>query len=1199
LFNCPGWSMSGGPWIKPDQTMRYLVSSEIRVTGPMKFQQTLPQPKEQFQDVALLAFPASQNPSDSLATHSPRVSCNPPLAGAERLVDGDLKAPVTIPVAAKGAFAVELETPQPFTARSLAIYPGGEAFGADCVLESADATDRLQVIRRFKFDRSNMNPGLGPMLHGPVTISFPPTTAKRFRVNFSGVYFGRLRGSTLSTQAALTEIELSGSPRVEAFVEKQLGKLHPTPTPQWDAYLWAPPLALDSPALAIAPEKEIDLSSRLAPDGTLHWDVPPGDWVILRSGMSPTGVSNAPAAAEGTGFEMDKMNRSAARAHFSAFIGEVLRRMPPAERKALKHVAADSYEVGSENWTDGFAATFRHRYGYSPLPWLPVLTGRIVGSADQSERFLWDLRRLVADRISRDYVGGLRDLSHEKGMKLWLENYGHWGFVGEFLQYGGQSDCVAGEFWTVKGLGSIEVRAASSVANIYGKSIAAAEAFTSGPKFQVAPWGLKALGDWAFCEGINHFVLSMYIHQAWDDRKPGVNAPWPTEFNRNNTWFNAAGAWVDYVRRCSFLLQQGHRVADVAYFIGEDAPKMTGIRQPHLPPGRDYDFINAEVILEKLSVKNGLLKLPQGTTYRVLALPQGAGMRPATLRKIRDLVKAGATVLGLPVVRSPSLENYPQCDEEMRKLAAQVWGSADQTPSSERSFGKGRVVWGKTLTEVLAGTGTGPDFLSETHLRFTHRVAGDRDVFFLANPSSEAVSTTTAFRISDKSPELWWPDSGRIEHPALYDAVDGTVRLPIRLGPNGAVFVVFTARVKTAGDRVVSITRNGASLLNTQFTPPPESEVPGASRAATNNFSFAIWVKPAVDTTLVVETNRGICAEPRNDVITPPCGSSFGGLTHAGCGLAVGRNGVVVFEDAEGCFAPVLVHGVPLTDWTHVAVVYREGQPSLFLNGAFAHRGLRSGFLVHPGVGEGPGVMPFRGEFGNYRQFDRVMTDLEISELAKSMPRVDTSVPEPSIEVTPARASGFEATVWQPGEYSLQTATGKSHCFSVGVVPPPAEIAGPWEVRFSPEWGGPERITFEGLVDWTTHPDEGVRYYSGAATYRKTVTLPKCDDHQRLWLDLGKVRDLATVRLNGKSLGTLWISPWRLDITAAARAGENVLEVEVVNPWNNRLVRDANLAPEKRLTFLLSPVVDKSAPLMPAGLLGPVTVRLAQRVTVK
>ena len=373
---------------------------------------------------------------------------------------------------------------------------------------------------------------------------------------------------------------MSGAARLERFVEKQLGKMHPTPLPMWDTYLWPQQAEPDAPQLAVPPGEVVDLSDRLAADGTLRWDVPAGEWVILRTGMTPTGTKNAPASPEGQGLEVDKMNRQAAQTHFDAFIGQLLKRMPASERTAFKHVVADSYEMGSQNWTDGFGELFRERYGYDARRWLPVLTGRIVGSADQSNRFLWDLRRLVADRVAMDYVGGLRDVCHQHGLKLWLENYGHWGFPAEFLQYGGQADHISGEFWATGELGSIELRAASSASHIYGMPITSAEAFTGGPFFVSTPWSLKRRGDWAVTEGINHFVLHVYIHQPSEDRRPGVNAWFGTEFNRHNTWFESSGTWIEYLRRSHFLLQQGRHVADVAYFIGEDAPKMTGVRQP-------------------------------------------------------------------------------------------------------------------------------------------------------------------------------------------------------------------------------------------------------------------------------------------------------------------------------------------------------------------------------------------------------------------------------------------------------------------------------------------------------------------------------------------------------------------------------------------------------------------------------------------
>lgn len=306
-------------------------------------------------------------------------------------------------------------------------------------------------------------------------------------------------------------------------------------------------------------------------------DVPAGEWAILRTGMASTGVTNSPAAPEATGLEIDKMNREHVRTHFDAFIGKILERIPEADRRSFKVVVQDSYETGGQNFTDDFIARFEKCYGYDPVPFLPVFEGVVVGSAETSERFLWDVRRMVADAVSYEYVGGMREVCHEHGLTTWLENYGHWGFPGEFLQYGGQSDDVAGEFWSEGELGDIENRAASSCAHIYGKSRVYAESFTcAGAAFSRYPANMKQRCDRFFAEGINSTLLTLFISQLDDGRLPGVNAAYGNEFNRNNTWYPQLNTFIEYLRRCNFMLQQGLNIADVAYFVGEDAPKMTG-----------------------------------------------------------------------------------------------------------------------------------------------------------------------------------------------------------------------------------------------------------------------------------------------------------------------------------------------------------------------------------------------------------------------------------------------------------------------------------------------------------------------------------------------------------------------------------------------------------------------------------------------
>jgi hypothetical protein len=1136
VFNGPGWSQSGGPWITAKHSMRYLVSSETRVKGPVMFRQKLAAPKEPFEQVAVLAFPA---PRADATRFSPMVRCTPAVEQAAVLADGDPATGVSFPEGAP-RFVVDLETKDAFTARTLLLYPHDGDFRVNCQLQIADDQGKFATVREFELDRRGPPPehkvNVGPMIKGPVVIAFPPRTSKHFRLVITG----------LVGKGGLAEIELTGAARLERFVEKQLGKMFPQPLPLWDAYLWPPAPEPDQIDLTVAPDRIVDLRDRIKADGTLQWDVPEGDWIILRTGMTPTGAVNHPTTIEGKGPECDKMSRAAIAAHFDGFVGKLLARMPASSRRAFRRVVIDSYEVGSENWTDGFGEDFRKTYGYDPKPWLPVLTGRIVGSADQSDRFLWDLRRLVASRIARDYVGGLRDLCHQHNLRLWLENYGHWGFPAEFLEYGGQTDELGGEFWVRDGaswtFGSVELRAASSAANIYGKPVVSSEAFTSAiSPFQLTPASLKARGDWAFCEGINHFVLHVYIHQPWEDRRPGINAWFGTEFNRHNTWFDAGRAWVDYLRRCCFLLQQGTRVADVAYFIGEDAPKMTGVRKPEVPTGCDFDYINAEVILGELSVKNGLLTLPHGTTYRALVLPELTTMRPEVLRKIVALAKAGAKVIGPTPSRSPSLQNYPRCDDEVRRLAAELH------------------------TEPRLDIP--PDFQSEKKLLFTHRRSRDADIYFVTNPQAKEIATMAMFRVAGKAPELWCPLTGRITRPAVYDEVGGTVRLPLRLGPHGSVFVVFREPAKAS--RIVSVTRNGEPLLDTKWTPPVAAEVvPG-------HFTFSVWVKPSADTTILSEVNDGVrgIGAARNDVIFP----AHGGTSNAGSGLAVGRNGVAVFEHGAAYFAPVLVHAVPLRDWTHVAVVYRDGQPSLYLDGKFVHRGLKGSRLP---LAPTETDSKFRGEVRNFESVPRSLNESEVAKLMEAMP------------ATAIELARGETLAWQPGDYELKIADGKTRTLNVAAVPAPQEITGAWEVQF-----GSEKVTFEKLDDWTTRPEESIRYYSGAATYRKVLSLQPSVLSHRIYLDLGKVNGLATVRLNGRTLGTLWLAPWRLDVTDVLRPGSNKLEIEVVNTWHNRLVGDRALPAEKRQTFVSKDTLAKDAALQPAGLLGPVVLRMAKQQT--
>ena len=419
----------------------------------------------------------------------------------------------------------------------------------------------------------------------------------------------------------------------------------------------------------------------------------------------------------------------------------------------------------------------------------------------ESDRFLWDRRRMVADKVAYDYVGGLREASHKHGLRTWLENYGHWGFPGEFLMYGGQSDEIGGEFWSERDLGDIENRAATSCGHIYGKNKISAESNTcSGRPFSRYPSVIKQRGDRFFAEGINNTLLHVYITQPYEDKDPGMNAWFGNEFNRKNTWFSQMDVYTQYLKRTNYMLQQGLNVADVAYFIGEDAPKMTGITDPALPVGYQFDYMNAEVIEKYMTVKDGLITLPHGTQYRILVLPKLETMRPELLAKIKQLVNAGAFILGPAPKRSPSLQNQPSADQEVLKLAAELWGDVDGVNVKLRKVGKGMVMNGMSMEEAFVQMNCVPDckLPVDNTIHYGHRTMKNGEIYFVTNQTDETKLFTPEFRVKGLQPELWEATTGYMRKLPVYEQKENTTAVPLKLAPYESVFVVFREKAGKA-----------------------------------------------------------------------------------------------------------------------------------------------------------------------------------------------------------------------------------------------------------------------------------------------------------------------------------------------------------------------------------------------------------------
>ncbi|MCA9235941.1 MAG: hypothetical protein KDA44_10750 [Planctomycetales bacterium] len=577
-----------------------------------------------------------------------------------------------------------------------------------------------------------------------------------------------------------------------------------------------------APADAIVPfDSIIDLTSRLREDGSLDWRIPNGEWTIIRFGYTPTMRTNHPAPDEGRGLECDKLSAAGADQHWQGMVQKVLDDIGPLAGQTLYSVLIDSYETGQQNWTHDFAAEFSKRRGYELRKYLPTITGRVVQSVDVTERFLWDFRRTIGDLFCENYFGRFAQLCHDRNLKLSIEPYGGW--TGNFhdLEVAREADIPMGEFWATRQNDWCEwsVKLAASAAHTQGRTLVGAESFTSAPSeanWTLPPDRLKAQGDHYFAAGLNRMIFHSYAHQPWPSTvQPGMTmSEYGMQLNRNNTWFNEAGAWMDYLARCQYVLQQGRFVADLCYLWNDSAPNRMRRRdelRPLPPNGYDYDAATTRDLMA-MEVQDGVLTLPSGMSYRVLVLPQGDAMRPETLRKIKQLADAGATIVGPRPTRSPSLQAYPQCDEDVLQLSESLWGEGRIAAS------------GEPLAETLNRLGVLPDFdladpAERTPFEYIHRRTEDAEVYFVTNQWKRNVQAECVFRVDGEQPELWRPTTGEQRPAPLWrSSPDGRTIVSLQLKPAESVFVVFSRQ--TAPDLHAAAANGPAGQLQAKLWLP-------------------------------------------------------------------------------------------------------------------------------------------------------------------------------------------------------------------------------------------------------------------------------------------------------------------------------------------------------------------------------------------
>jgi len=683
LGSGPGWCGTGGPWIKPEQSMQHLVSSETNVTGPIQIDSPLPRPqpripffgmgsltpevekqwREFYEDIAVLAFPTS--------------------TGTNRISDVDEKA----------------------------LY--------------------------FRAPYSSQ-PGVKPFL--PALATYPDS-----------------KNASVISHATIT-----------------------------------------------------NLTAKLSKDGRLSWDVPPGKWTIMRFGRTITGQTTRPAPKPGLGLECDKFDRAATQFHFDYYVQTLINQVSPLHKgRGLTTLHFDSWEMSSQNWSTDFRNQFKKRRGYDPLNYFPVVAGYSFDNTEISERFLWDLRQTAQELVIENHVGYLKTLGARHGLKFSLEPYDL--NPCSDLELGTVADIPQCEFWS-KGYGfSTEYSCfeATSIAHTGGHSIVAAEAFTANPgeDWRLYPGNMKDQADWALCCGINRIIFHRYQHQPWLDRFPGMTmGDYGVHWDRTQTWWNMAEGFHTYLARCQQMLRQGHQVADILYLVPEGAPMVfrppESATQSGLPDRKGYNFDGCapSTLIKSATVKNGRITLPDGMNYSILVLPRFETMTPKLLQKIVQLTKAGATVIGNPPKKSPSLVDYPTCDQKIAHLANTLW--PPNSSASENSVGKGRIIPDTDKTpglypcyefteQILKKMDISPDFQSTGNLRYIHRKTDDADIYFIANRETHPQTIQCQFHVTGSHPELWNPVTGQRRILPQFSHNGKMTQIPIKLDSTESMFIVF------------------------------------------------------------------------------------------------------------------------------------------------------------------------------------------------------------------------------------------------------------------------------------------------------------------------------------------------------------------------------------------------------------------------
>jgi len=1178
IHNCEGWSMAGGPWITPEMSMKRLTWTSAYTKGDGKEQTfTLKEPLMQrnyYEDIAVVAWkntkPSKLKFQEMLEEIYPATEESgleqPPnylfdgINGQYRAIFAKQRSHDFVSY----GIAMKLKEPVEIRAAYL-LYAFQHDITKGLILEASDDGVNYKKVADIEMSGQENY------------FEFEPVKAKYWRL---------IRYKQPPTRRVLLGHEsnfIMNFKEIELIAVGEKSKLRSSipEVAKKTAQITdnKPPLKFDRdfPASDSVSEKDIYVfRNGINPDGTFTW-TPPNDgaeYTIARIGCTTTGKEVHPTTKGGKGLETDKFSAEATELHFNSYAKKMIDAVGNLSPDTFFLVETDSWEAGCQNWTKDFDKIFKDKTGYEFFKYFPVFAGESIVSGDNTEKFLADFREVASSLVINNFYGKMRECINAQGMLYEAEPHpaNEVTFFNEMDTFM-QADIPMDEIWqqprepgvvrASSGYGSH--KACTSAAHFYGKKYISCESATSmSGNWAQTPWNIKGTTDTVLMGGFNSIVYHSYTHQP-DERAPGWQMePWGIALNRKMPWWNYSKDFFSYINRTQYMLQQGKFATDILHFFADEIPQSKP-KEIALPHEYHYDIINSTGVRDFMRVEDGFIVSPGNMKYKVMFVSPHITFKLESLRKLKELVEAGATI---SVTKNNqfyfSKIGGEKAEQEWNNLFAEIFKDGSKQIFS---LGKGKIFVGHEPMEVLKALDILPrikfeiaDAPSNSIMWQMREFQDSAKWFYLINAKNENLEANVSFRVSGKDVFFWYPESGKTIQAPIYTD-DGTyTKVMMSFKELESVFVVF--KDKTNPNRVVQVKWDGAERFpNINLTDSVDNTM------IYQDFTVAFQVTPKKERDITEASLSGLNMPKNENLIAKPepMHETMKNNSHSTASISVGTNSIAVFEHGAHMYTPVLVFDGAIPENSKIALIYKDNKASLWLNGKIvAQNDASTGKIVHPIRGI---ENAFKGDIKRFAILDSALDAGQIEAFIKSQPENKIVPKRPLISFD--KNGNAQAEFFADGKVDVKFADGKAKTFEERSSIESLYVKGPFNVAFDSKWGAPAKVVFDELASWTEHKDAGIKHYSGVATYTTKVKIPaeKIKSAQRVYLQVDKVYEVAQIKINGKVVGIMWRPPYSIDVTNFVKAGENTIEIGVANTWVNRCVYDATLPKEQRLTW--------------------------------